>query len=55
MGLKDWSEYHVSLQPLARQLLEQLNRQEYKEANATSNQLMDAILHIKGICLYNRS
>jgi hypothetical protein len=51
---KDWSEYHVSLQPLARQLFEQLNRREYNHGLRTANELIDILLNIKGVCLHHR-
>jgi hypothetical protein len=51
---KDWSEYHVQLEPLTRQLHEQLNRDAYNEANRTVNKIMDVILTLKSICLHKR-
>lgn len=36
---KDWAEYQVQLQPLARKLSEEMNRQEYEEAEVTAMRL----------------
>lgn len=37
---KDWAEFQVQIQPLARKLSEEMNRQEYEAAEATAMRLI---------------
>lgn len=40
MTKKDWSEFQVQIQPLARKLNEAMNRREYEDAHVLALQLM---------------
>jgi hypothetical protein len=47
----DWSENTVLLQPLARKLVEHLNRREYKDAELVADELSELMFDLKRLCI----